>query len=50
MKVTRQEERNKECPGKRESKQSSCTPDEESWETAKVSSKPVANIEDEEME
>jgi hypothetical protein len=50
VKVTSQEERYKECPRERENKQSPCTPDKEPRETAKISSKPVANIEDEEME
>lgn len=50
MKVTGQEEGNKERPREREKKLSICTPDKESRDAAKVSSEPVANIENEEME
>jgi hypothetical protein len=50
MEVTSQEEGYKECPRERENNNFPRTPDKELRETAKVSSEPVASIEDEEME
>jgi hypothetical protein len=50
LKVTSQEERNEERPCEREKKQSLFAPDKQPRETAKVSSEPVANIEDKKME